>query len=414
MKHYLILLLLLPMVLAAKVYTLDELIEHGIENSYQIQKEELSNQSGHSSFRSAKWNLLPNANLSTGLTQDLDPISPQSGLSSFAGFEISKNISLNDPAYFNYRFARLDRSRADLTLQKGYSTYVYQVFQAYIKALSATKKMSSLQENIAIQNRVWEQSKVMLRLGKTVPFEVKQNEIAVMNSQISLIQLENIIENARMQLFALVQMSDLGYPLAELEVDTEKDIPSFSTENMLELKILQRELERNDIFMTQNFLENFPTVSLGYGFSRRVNGADFDFDKYSTVHSLNLNLSYSLWNVFTNRESGLRYKINKQMAQLNFDDKAEQSKREYDIALNELQYLLRLDELYSERLLQATEQIRIAEERYRLGMIQLLELDRTRTNYIDADIEYNANRYEIIQKQEALNYLLSQQILGKW
>jgi outer membrane protein TolC len=132
------------------------------------------------------------------------------------------------------------------------------------------------------------------------------------------------------------------------------------------------------------------------------------------VHSLNLNLSYSLWNVFTNRESGLRYKINKQMAQLNFDDKAEQSKREYDIALNELQYLLRLDELYSERLLQATEQIRIAEERYRLGMIQLLELDRTRTNYIDADIEYNANRYEIIQKQEALNYLLSQQILGKW
>lgn len=409
-----ILLLLLPIMLAANTYTLDQLIEHGIKHSYQIQKEELSNESGHSAFRSTKWNLMPQANLNAGITQDLDPISPQSGLSSSAGFEVSKTVSLNDQPYFNYRFSKLDRDNADLKLQQSYSAYAYQVFQAYIKILSATKKKSSLEENLAIQNRVWEQSQVMLRLGKTVPFDVKQNEIAVMNSQILLIQLENTIENARMQLFALVQMQDMGYPLAELEVDSAKDLPEFSTQNMVDLKILQRELNRNDIFLTQNFLEKFPRMSLGYGFSRRVSGADFDFDKYDTVHSLNLNLSYSLWNIFTNRESGLRYKINKQMAQLNLDDKAEQSEREYDNIRSELQYLLRLDELYLERLQQVTEQIRIAQERYRLGMIQLLELDKTRTNYIDADIEYNANRYEIIQKQEALNFLLSEQILGKW
>ena len=80
----------------------------------------------------------------------------------------------------------------------------------------------------------------------------------------------------------------------------------------------------------------------------------------------------------------------------------------------ELEYLLRLDELYSERLTQSREQIRIAEERYRLGMIQLLDLDKTRTDYISSDIEYHTNRYQIIQKQEAVNYLLSHQILGKW
>lgn len=414
MKHYLILLMLLPIVLTAQLYTLDQLIEHGIQHSYQIQKEELSNDTGHSAYRSAKWNLMPNANVNANVTQDLDPISPQSGLSSSAGFEINKTISLNDPAYFNYRSSKLEKMNADLKLQKGYSAYAYNVFQAYINTLSATKKKSSLEENLAIQTRVWEQSKVMLRLGKTVPFDVKQTEIAVMNSQIMLIQLENTIENARMQLFALVQVEDLGYPLAELEVNSEKAVPAYSTEKMLELKILERELERNDIFLTQNFLEKFPRVSLGYGFSRGVSGPDFDLDRYNTVHSLNLNLSYSLWNFFTNRESGLRYKINKQMTQLDFDDKADQSRREYDSTLRELQYLLRLDELYTERLQQVTDQIRIAEERYRLGMIQLLELDRTRTDYIDANIEYNANRYEIIQKQESLNFLLSEQILGKW
>jgi outer membrane protein TolC len=82
--------------------------------------------------------------------------------------------------------------------------------------------------------------------------------------------------------------------------------------------------------------------------------------------------------------------------------------------VQELQYLLRMNELYTERLAQSREQITQAEERYRLGLIELLELDKTRTDYIDANIAFNANRYQIISKQEAINNLLSQPILGKW
>jgi len=414
MKHCLILLLLLPFALAANVYTLDQLIEYGFQNSYQIQRDELSNQSSHSTLRSAAWGLMPNANLTTGISQDLDPVSGNSGTTSSAGFEISKTISLNDPAYFNYRYARLDRETADLALRQGYSSYAYQVFRAYVTALSAAKRKSALEENLAIQMRVWEQSQVMQRLGKTTPFEVKQSEIAVMNSRISLIQLENNIETARSDLFALVQMDDMGYPLADLEADIEKEIPAYNTENMLQIKQLEQELKRHDINLTRSFLEHFPTLSLGYSYSRRVSGADFDFDKYNTVHGINLNLSYSLWNVFTNNESRTRTKISKDMAILNLADKTDQSSREYADLSQSLEYYLRLDELYSERLEQARDQIQIAEERYRLGLIQLLELDRSRTDYIEADIAYNANLYQIIQTQEELNFLLSNPILGKW
>ncbi|MDI3503212.1 MAG: outer membrane protein [Candidatus Cloacimonadota bacterium] len=414
MKHYLILIMLLPIVLAANVYTLDQLIEYGLGNSFQIQRAELSNNGSQSSLRSAKWNLVPEANLFAGMNQDLDPISGNSDLTSNTGFEIRKNISLNDAAYFNYRYANLDAQTADMELEQSYSSYAYQVFQAYVETLSATKRKSALEENLAIQNRVWEQSKVLLRLGKTTTFEVKQNEIAVMNSQISIIQLENTIENARSRLFALVQIEDLGYPLAELEIEIDKSVPEFSTEDMRELKILKQELKRNEINLKQNFLNHFPTTSLGYSYSRQVSGPDFDFDTYNTVHGVSLNLSYSLWNLFTNREEVTRAKINQQLAELSISDKIDTSRRDYDNIRKELTYLLRLDELYSERLQQSTEQIRIAEERYRLGLIQLLELDKTRTDYIAADIEFNANRYQIISKQEALNFLLSKQILGKW
>ncbi|HRX76483.1 MAG TPA: TolC family protein [Candidatus Cloacimonadota bacterium] len=414
MKRYLILILILPVFLTASEYNLDQLIEYGLAHSYQVQKDELSSQLSESSLRSAKWNLVPEAGVNAGISQDLDPVGSQSGTSSFAGFEIGKTISLNDASYFNYKNAKLDRQSADLKLNQAYRDYAYEVFQDYLETLSATKRRSALEENLAIQTRVWEQSKVLLQLGKTTPFEVKQNEIAVMNSRISIMQLDNTIENSRAKLFALVQMSDEGFALADLEVDLEKSIPGFSTEQMTELRLLQQELKKNELSLHQNKLDYLPKVNLSYNFSRRVSGEDFEFDEYNSSHGLNLNLSYSLWNLFTNKESALRTKINQQMLNLSYDDTVDNSQRNYDLLSKELEYLLRLDELYSERLAQSTEQIRIAEERYRLGMIQLLDLDKTRTDYISADIEYNTNRYQIIQKQEALNYLLSNPILSKW
>lgn len=414
MKRLSFLIMLLPALLMATDYSLEQLITHGLQHSYSVQKQELSASSSKSSLRSAKWNLVPEAELNAGVNQDFDPLAPQSGLSSSVGFSLSKTISLNDAAYFNYRNALLETDSAQLRLNLGYSDYAYQVFSAYMEALAASKRLSSLQENLAIQTRVWEQSKVMLTLGKTTPFDVKQNEIAVMNSRISIIQLENTISTARSKLFALVQMPDEGLPLADLEAIKDKAVPEFSASESIDLKLLEQEIKSSELSLKQNKLDYFPRISLGYNFSRKVSGADFDFDTYDTTHGVNLMLSYSLWNHFRNSESTTRTKISKQLATLSLQDKSDQLQRDYTIMQQELQYLIRLDELYSEKLDQSTEQIKQAEERYRLGLIQLLELDKTRTDYIDADIAYYANRYQIIIKQEAINKLLSHKILGKW
>ncbi|NLT48663.1 MAG: hypothetical protein GXX92_09655, partial [Clostridiales bacterium] len=74
MKPYLILILLLPVFLTAGEYTLDQMVEHGLQNSYQVQKNELSSELSESSLNSAKWNLIPDASLNAGISQDLDPV----------------------------------------------------------------------------------------------------------------------------------------------------------------------------------------------------------------------------------------------------------------------------------------------------------------------------------------------------
>ena len=414
MKVITVILMLWPLLLVAQSYTLEELITYGLENSFSVQKSALSYQSSKSTLNTSKWNLLPDASVSGGIKKDFDPAVNTDDVTSSAGLSIGKTISLNDAAYFNYLYASLDTKTANMKLEQTRRAYAYEVFSAYLKVLSSQKQRSSLEENLQIQTRVWEQSKILLQLGKTTPFEVKQNEIAVLNSNISLMKLDNTIANARKELFALVQMQDENYPLTELELNIQKEIPAFNTEKNADLNILNQELKRLNLQLKQNKLDDFPRLNLAYNFDRSVSGADFDFDRYNTNHGISLTLSYPLFNIGENAESRTRTKISRQLSQVAIEEKKDQLQRDYDSALRELQYLKRMNELYSEQLAQSREQITQAEERYRLGLIELLELDKTRTNYIETDISYNTNLYSIIAKQEEINYLLSDPVLGKW
>ncbi|MCB5246602.1 MAG: TolC family protein [Candidatus Cloacimonetes bacterium] len=416
MKHFFTLLLLLPLALLARQYTLDELVDHGLENSYGMLKSELSYESSRSNLSSATWNLLPEANLNFGITNDFyHPNTPTAAdLSSQAGFSISKTISLNDDAWFNYRYAKLDAAKAELTRQASASAYAYSVFSAYLDVLSTQRQLSSLQKNLEIQNRVWEQAQVLNQLGKNTSFDVKESEIAVMNARISILQLENSIATKRADLFSLVRMPDAGYELAELTLEKNYSLPQASPEQSNQVKLLKADLKRGELGLTQSFLNYFPRVSLAYNFNRNVGGDNFDFDTYVTNHTLGLNFSYSLWNQFKQGQTNKRNDLAQRLAELEVLQQIEDIERQYATLNQELAYLTRLDELYGEKLAQSENQIRIAEERFRLGLIELLELDKTRVEYINSEIAYNTNRYQILARREAINNLLSQKIQGKW
>ena len=415
MKRLMLLIMTaLPLILMAQQYSLDDLIQQGMEQSWTTQRGRLSYESSASQLSSATWELLPDADLGLRINQNLHNQTPAADLTSSFNFSISKVISLNDPAWNNYRQAGITKAKAALNLQTSNSAYAYQVFDAYIKVLSAQKQLKSLTENLAIQTRVWEQAKVLRQLGKNTDFDVKQSEIAVMNSRISIMQLENTIRSNRQSLFGLVQIADEGFPLADLEPDKEFQVPELNPDAVNEIKLLKEEIKSARLTRNQSRLDFLPRLSLGYGLSRNISGDNFEFDTYSTTHNIYLNLGYSLWNQFTQHQSHQRSDISYRLAELELMDKTDELGRQYQNATQELEYLTRLDELYREKLEQSSQQIKIAEERYRLGLIELLELDKTRTDYIDADTAYNANLYQILAKQQNLNFLLSRPILGKW
>ncbi len=417
MKYIVIALILIPVLLSAQQYTFEDLVTLGLKESYTARSAELSLQSSESALNSARWNLLPEANLNAGADYKLynpSPLPGSSDLSSSFGLSISKTISLNDQSWFSYRNARIDNEAAEIRKQSSLSGYVYQLFISYIEVLNSQKQLSSLEENLRIQNRIWEQSKALQAQGKATSFEVKQNEIAVLNSQISILRMQNTIDKSRKNLFGQIGIQDEGYPLQNLEMPPRDDVPALNHASISSIKLLEKEIAQNELTARQVKLDYLPKISLGYNLSRSVYGPDLEFDSYNTNHGISLNFSYSLWNQLRHSETAKRSRISTQMAQLSINEKKAEISREYTSLVEELNYLRQLDELYNQKLEQAREQIRIAEQRYGLGMIQQLELDKTRSEYLEADIAYSTNQYQIIAKQEALNYLLSNQILGKW
>jgi outer membrane protein TolC len=308
-----------------------------------MQSSGLTYESIRSNLTSAKLNLLPEVSLDLGVRNDFyHPETPTaSNITSSAGFSISKSLSLNDTYWYNYKYAQLDEKKGALDLQSKISSYAYNVFTAYLNVLSSQKQLLSLNKNLEIQTRVWEQTKVLNQLGKNTSFDVKESEIAVMNSRISIMQLENTIATMRRELFGLVNMEDEGYDLADLEPDKELTIPDFSPEKSYAIKTLQNELSRTQLSLKQNKTDFLPQLKLTYSFARNAGGEDFSFESYNTEHTLSLGVSYSIWNQFKQKQTVKRSNLSVRMVELNLQDQLDAMERQYEILTRELEYLKR-------------------------------------------------------------------------
>ena len=64
MKPYLTLILLLPVFLSAGEYTLDQMIEHGLQNGYRFKRMNSVLSCRENILNITKWNLIPDASLS--------------------------------------------------------------------------------------------------------------------------------------------------------------------------------------------------------------------------------------------------------------------------------------------------------------------------------------------------------------
>ncbi|HOE90617.1 MAG TPA: TolC family protein [Candidatus Cloacimonadota bacterium] len=409
---YLILLLILPTLIFAQAYTAEQLIDIGLQNNYGIQQSEASYQVSKAKLNIARWDILPELSANLNYTHDFE--AAQDPNSNALSLRLAKKISLNDQSYYQNKYAKYDLETAEIKLDNDKKDFVFKVLKAYIDVLNKQKQLELQNKNLEIQQSILTQSRMLLVQKKNTEFDVKQSEINVLNVQIAIKSLENDIKNSRRNLFNMLNIPDEFFAFSEITVPDFDNLPEFDVSQVPELVVLKRDIERDEIALTQSKVSFVPDLTMSYQYSKTKSGYDFEFDNNRTGHTLALDASYSFWNLFKHGQEHSQTKLSQKIKKLNYENSKLTLESQYSQYQTQLDYLKEMDELYQLKKENTQDNLNIAEQKHELGMIQQIELDKAIYEFLDASINAETNKYKLIELYESINYLLSKKLLNKY
>jgi outer membrane protein TolC len=127
-----------------------------------------------------------------------------------------------------------------------------------------------------------------------------------------------------------------------------------------------------------------------------------------------MSLSYPLLNFFKQRESHYRNKENLYTDMINLDQQIDELKTNYQNLIADLENMFIRKDINDKILLQAQENFEIAKTNFSLGLIKSIELEQSKTDLREAELNNLDIDYQIYLKHQAINHLLSKKIANKW
>ena len=406
-----IMLIILPLLCLAEQYTLEELINIGLENSYDIQQEIVNKKNSSSLFRSSIYGVLPTVNAGVERIKTFDPTETDWNNSGY--LTLSKNIFLNEPSLYNIHTSILGMKSAKRSLDETRKQIAYYVFASYLGVLELQETLEIQKKNLELQNKIQQQIKVQYDTGNKSLLELKQSEVSLIDYEIAVNEATNLLSKTRKDLFSYLNIDDNGFEFVVPEFNVNLEKPEFQTNNLLEQKL--NTLKISKLLHLQTTMNLLPAISLGYNFGHYDQDDVKAFSDYSRdSQTLILSASWNIFGLMDNFENIIRSKRNLKIQKLDYV----KSKRDYGLQLtnlqNDVKTLKRSFDLYEEKLHLATENLNMAQEHFRLGMISLLDLDRSKIDFQNTQLARIQNHYQLMKKQEEINLLLSTKILGKW
>ncbi|MCK4312049.1 MAG: TolC family protein, partial [Candidatus Cloacimonetes bacterium] len=309
-----LLILVFPLISYAAEYILENLIEIGLEKSYDIQQETVNYQNSRSYLRSSFIGVLPTITANTGKSK----IYNNGEWSESASFTVSKSFFLNEPSYYNIHTSLLDKKNSELSLKDTRKQIAYIIFSSYLYVLEAQKTLDIQQENLKLQEKIHNQIKVQFDAGEKSLLELKQSEISLIDYEIAVNEAENSLSRQRKDLFSYLGIEDEGFDFLEPEFIISKEIYEF-TENYTLIR-KKNSIKSSKIRLLQSGVDFLPSLSISYTFNYDSYDGIYEFDDYDKTRTLSLNASYDIFNLLEKRESFSRSKRNLKMLKLDLEN----------------------------------------------------------------------------------------------
>ncbi|MFC1477057.1 TolC family protein [candidate division KSB1 bacterium] len=280
-------------------------------------------------------------------------------------------------------------------------TTVLTVKERYYELLKAIVQLSVLEEAVEVAQEQLRNSQSRYEIGTVAQIDVFKSEVNLGNNQINQLNQELVIENAR-NLLNIAMGRDVDTPV-EIDTDTPVDVNyGYDLENLLSRGVRSHpSIMQQEYMMSQSALNvkiaksgRYPTISWGGNYSRSNSDMARVYQNFDLNYGLNMNVSLRM-NLF----DGFITKGNIQRSQNQFNIDEEN----YTVVRRGIQSDIRNAFLqlqqYSEKLAineriveSAREDLRLANERYRVGSGTLFET-------LDAQRAFTSTRYNYVRMQ---------------
>jgi outer membrane protein TolC len=402
---------------AETVVSLRECIDIALENNPDMGMARQSLRKSESNVLASYGNLLPN--LQVDFTAGHRYYGPSSVLIDDSGrpvqqqgfdfedyaFRIGSDIVFWDGGanYARLRQSRNNREGAKEELQYNYDMITATVIRAYYNLVRFRRLTVVAEESVEQARQSLERTEALLEVGSGTRADVLKAKVRLSNTKLDLIRATNQVEIAREDLIAVLNLDDYS----GLEVDTTltMDMTSpdpvseiaFAMENRSDLKGLEAYLEGADAGVRvakSGWLPIFG-VNFGYYWSDREMAENLNFfrEEYSwnVTAYMRLNVFDRFWTSANVKTAKADYRISEYQLEKSKVNAVKEIKS-LIIVINEA---IERVTVATETVEQAREDVRLAEERYRVGAGTMLDtisaevaLTQAKADVIGAQCDY--------------------------
>ena len=411
------------------IWTLEECINHALENNISILQAKNSLLTAEQDIVNARGNFLPsiNSNISGGASYGnielyAGEFVDREFYSTSLGVGLSQNIfnGFRNINLLNQSKISLERNQFDLAKLK--DDISLNVANAYLNVLFNKENLELANSQVKFSEFQVEQVKMLVDAGSepestlietqaTYSRDIQNLTIAKNNHDLSLLTLSQLLQLPYENFD--IEIIEIDTPSANLMYNDIQPILNYAMENRNEIKVAERDIELAKLGTKISKSAYLPNISMGYGFSATANFSNLtDDDNFidqindNKGHSVNMNISIPIFNRNQTKAQVKKSKIQEETINLALDQVKINLESTIQRAFTDAKAALKSYEAAQMSLGSQELAFKNTQERFSLGALNSFDLEQSRIRLLNARSSLINAKYDFIFKTKVLDYYI--------
>ena len=429
----LVLLISLSSFAQNKKWSLQECVNHALENNITIQQSENNLLLDEQEIKATKGNFLPSLSAGVGQTLSLGNVELFAGTfvdrtfhSTGAGLIVSQTVFNGFRNTNLYKQSLLNLETDELELNRIKDDISLNVANAYLNVLFNKENLETAREQYEFSKKQLDQVKELVDAGVQPKANIFDAEATLSTDSQSVTIAENNYNLSLLTLSQLLQVPYNGFDVEIIEIDNPSEalmynditpILNYAFQNRNEIKVAEKNIE-NAILSTEISKSGYlPNVTFDYGFNTSANFSNLSSDNSffqqindNKGHVFNLNVNIPIFSRFLNKTSVAKSKILEENSKLDLEQAKLNLESNIQRAFTDAQAALKAYSAAQKSLESQELSFNNSQERYNLGSMNSFDLEQARIRLVNAQSSLINAKYDFVFKTKVLDFYLGKTI----